>query len=325
MRNSLGKRGCFITELSISVLLSNLIGLFALMGVGFAAVRTRVLPAQASAPMTSLLMKITLPATIFSSMFRPFDPSFLRDALTIFFIGLVFHLGYVGLAWALARIFRVPQARRGMWTMCCAFCNNGFMGFPVAYALFGEEGLALAAILGIAFNLLIYTIGAKLVAMDRPADVDAPPLSWGKVLCTPVNLSILLGLAAYCLQLSLPVALTTPIQHLANITTPLSMMVTGMNLAGSRLSDVVRDRDALTASGVRLLLIPLLTWVLLHPVPISNPLVMGVALVIMSMPSPAVSVVMAEEYGGCVELGARTVCLSSLFCIVTIPLMALLL
>ena len=59
------------------------------MGVGFAAVRTRVLPAQASAPMTSLLMKITLPATIFSSMFRPFDPSFLRDALTIFFIGLV--------------------------------------------------------------------------------------------------------------------------------------------------------------------------------------------------------------------------------------------
>ena len=123
--------------MSVTVLLSSLVGLFLLIGVGFLAVRTKVLSASASAPLTALLMKITLPATIVLSMLRPFDPSFLRDALVLFAIGFCFHLSYIGISWLLARLFRVPQGRRGMWNTCCAFCNNGFMGYPVAYAIFG--------------------------------------------------------------------------------------------------------------------------------------------------------------------------------------------
>jgi hypothetical protein len=91
------------------------------------------------------------------------------------------------------------------------------------------------------------------------------------------------------------------------------------------VSDVVRDKDAVTASLTRLVVFPLLTWLLVRPVPLSNPLVMCVLLIIMAMPSPAAAVVMGEQYHGCVELGARTVFLSSLLCIVTTPLIAMLL
>ena len=52
-------------------------GLFLLIAVGFAAVRLNIVPASVSKPMSSLLMKITLPATVFISMIRPFDSSFL--------------------------------------------------------------------------------------------------------------------------------------------------------------------------------------------------------------------------------------------------------
>jgi len=309
----------------MTVLFSNLVGLFALIGVGFAAARTGVIPAAASGAMTSLLMKITLPATIFSSMVRPFEISFLRDAVVMFTLGLVFHLGYAGLAWVLARPFQVSEGRRGMWMECCTFCNNGFMGFPVAYALFGEEGLALAVMLGVAFNLLVYTLGAKQITLDQPQGNGMTRISWGKVIFSVINLTIVAGLLVYCLQIPVPSMIMTPIQHLSNITTPLSMMVTGMSLAGNRVSEVVRDRDAVTASLVRLLLFPVLTWLILRLLPISNPLVVGVTLIVMSMPSPAVSVVMGEQYGGCTVLGARTVFLSSLLCIVTIPMISLLL
>ena len=96
-------------------------------------------------------------------------------------------------------------------------------------------------------------------------------------------------------------------------------------MSESRIRDMVCDRDAITATATRLLILPLLTGAVLALLPISNPLVVGVALVIMAMPSAAASVVMGEQYGGCTQLGARAVCLSSLLCVVTIPLIGLLL
>lgn len=312
-------------DLSLSVLFSNLVGLFLLIGAGFFAVRSGLMPVACSGNLTTLVMKITMPATIFFSMIRPFDPSFVWDALAIIGLGVVLFLLYTASTWLLVHGFRVPQGRRGMWMTCTTFCNNGFMGYPVAYALFGEEGLALAVMLGIPFNLLMYSLGAKLVTLDQAEDSRAPKLSLKSAVFSVVNLSILLGLVFYCFQLPVPTALMTPIQHLSNMTTPLSMFVTGMNLAKGRLTDAVLDRDAVTASLVRLLILPVLSWFVLRPLPIANPLVLCVLLIVMAMPSPAVSVVLGEQYDGCVELGARTVFLSSLLCIVTIPMIALLL
>ena len=125
--------------IDLSVLFSNLVGLFLLIGVGFFAVRARLLPAESSKPMSTLLMKVTVPATIIHSMLRPFDPGFLRLGISIFLVGAVAFPLFSLLSLGLSRLLRVPQDRRGMWCCCATFCNNGFMGFPVALAVLGEE------------------------------------------------------------------------------------------------------------------------------------------------------------------------------------------
>ena len=131
--------------------------------------------------------------------------------LLMFGLGFLFHISYVILSQPLSRLFRVPKGRRGMGALCCSFCNNGFMGYPVAYALFGEEGMALAVMLGVPFNLLLYSLGAKLAASDGEAEKEAATVSWGKVLFSAVNLAIVLGLTFYCLQVSVPEAVLTPV------------------------------------------------------------------------------------------------------------------
>lgn len=98
-----------------------------------------------------------------------------------------------------------------------------------------------------------------------------------------------------------------------------------MNLVGQRVSAILRDRDVLSASLLRLLVLPVLTWALLELLPISNPLVVGVIVVIMAMPCAAVTSILAESYGGNTEFPFKSVFLSSLFCLVTIPLISLLL
>jgi len=310
--------------MDLGVLLSNLIGLFLLIGVGFLTVRLGVLPAGASKPLSALLMKVTVPATVLCSLLRPFDPAFLTLGVQILLAGAVLFPLFAGLSLGLSRLLRVPEGRRGMWCCCATFCNNGFMGFPVALALLGEKGLALTVLLSIPFNLLIYSIGIKMVCADRPRGGTAPPVSWGKVLLSPVNLAMAAGLALYFAQIQLPQALTGPLNYLSDATTPLSMIVTGMNLCQGKAGDVLRDRDAYTASAARLLLFPLTAWALMRLAG-TEALVLSAALLNMSMPSPAMTTLLGEEYGGCTQLAARTVFLSSLLCIATIPMVMLLL
>ena len=143
------------------------------------------------------------------------------------------------------------------------------MGFPVVYALFGDEGLILAVLINIPFNFLLYTRG-RLDGMQGR--------TWGKGEIFPAlrahlppECGDLLGLIFYFGQLSLPEAVFTPIQHLSNVTTPLSMLVTGMNLAQGKVSDVIRDRDAVTSSLSRLLIFPVISWAVMRLVPGLDP------------------------------------------------------
>ena len=202
--------------MDLSVLFSNLVGLFLLIGVGFFAVRARLLPAESSKPMSTLLMKVTVPATIVHSMLRPFDPGFLRLGISIFLVGAVAFPLFSLLSLGLSRLLRVPQDRRGMWCCCATFCNNGFMGFPVALALFGEEGLTLTVILSIPFNLLMYSVGAKMVCMDLPRDGSARPISWSRAVFSVINLSMAVGLLLYFTQLPLPQAILGPLGYLSD-------------------------------------------------------------------------------------------------------------
>lgn len=311
--------------LNLGDVFSNLAGLFLLIAVGYAVAKLQILPASSTKLLSNLLMQITLPATVLVSLVRPFDAAFIRDGILIVALGAVLFAIY-GLLSALAvRLFHVSRGHRGVWIFSSMFSNNGFMGFPIALALFQEEGLALAVFLGIPFNLLAYTLGPKLMCMDHGADDATPPPSWRSILFTSVNCATVLGLVLYAAQISIPSILSAPLTHLSNITTPLSMLVTGMNLTESRAGDLLRDRDAFSVSFMRLLFFPLLTWGILRVLPISNPLVVGVTLIIMAMPAPAISAILAESYHADKEFAARTVFLSSLLCLISIPLISLLL
>lgn len=309
----------------IVVLFSNLVGLFLLIAVGFAAVRLKIVPAQMSKPLSALLMNITLPATVFISMIQPYDPGFLGLGLAAIVFSAVFFSLFSALSLPLSRLCRVPDGRRGMWCCCATYSNTGFMGFPVAYALFGADGLMLAVFFNIPFNFLLYTIGVRMVCMDAPKGDAKGSFSLRTALMTPLNAAIVLSLIFYFGQLPVPDALFTPLQHLSNVTTPLSMMVTGMNLAQGKVSDVIRDRDAITSSLTRLLVFPVICWVGMRLFPQMDALVVGVTLVMLAMPSPAAAPIIGEQFNGCVQLGARVVFLSSLLCIATLPLVSLLL
>ena len=161
------------------------------------------------------------------------------------------------------------------------------------------------------------------VASDAGVKADRPSLK--KILFTGVNAATLLSLLFYFGQIPLPKVAVMPLTYLSNITTPLSMFITGMALGLSKGSALLSDRDAWTATAMRLLVCPLLAKLVLTPFPFPNPLILPIVVVTMAMPTPGVTTVLAEAYHGNMDMAAKVSFISNLFALVTIPLICLLL
>ena len=335
-------------HLDFMVVFSNLLGLFLLIGAGFLAARLRILPKEASPYFSTLLLKITLPCTIFISLAtKEYDPAFIKDSLLTLGIGLIAFPAMQLLGSAGARLLRVPEGKRGIWAYGCAYPNTGFMGFPICLALFGAEGLALAVIYNITFNIYVYSIGAMAIAGDGAGDAagaadDAAGAvsasgsagrkgsragrpSLKKVLFTGINFSVLLSLIFYFGRIPVPGPAVIPMTHLSNITTPLSMLITGIAIGQNRGAELFSDRDAWTASAARLLVCPLLIFAVLSHLPIQNRMIVSVISVIMGMPVPGVTTVLAETYHGNLSMAAKLSLLTNLLSMLTIPLICMLL
>ena len=331
-------------HLDFMVVFSNLLGLFLLIGAGFLAARLRILPKEASPYFSALLIKITLPCTIFISLAtKEYDPSFIKDSLLTLGIGLAAFPAMRLLGSAGARLLRVPEGKRGIWAYGCAYPNTGFMGFPICLALFGAEGLALAVIYNITFNIYVYSIGAMAIAGDAAhaagdaaGAVSASGSAGGqgsragrpslkKVLFSGINFSVLLSLIFYFGRIPVPGPVAIPLTHLSNITTPLSMLITGIAIGQNRGAELFSDRDAWSASAARLLVCPLLLFAVLSHLPIQNRMIVSVVSVIMGMPVPGVTTVLAETYHGNLSMAAKLSLLTNLLSMLTIPLICMLL
>lgn len=305
----------------MSVLISNLVGLFALMGVGVLVVRLKVVPLSVSGSLSSLLVTVLSPAMIFRSMLQPFSADFLRDSAVIFAVGFGLYLLSMGAALLLAGAFRVPLERKGLWALCVAFPNNGYMGYPIIQALLGDNALALAAIMGIPCNALLYTLGVRMLVLGRKREDGTGGASLRKILLTPANAATAVGLAVFLLRIPVPDVVYTPINYLAGMATPMSMLIIGMGLTRCSFARAVRDRAALTAALAKLVLLPLLVYLALRVIPFGNALFAPVILATVSMPTAAIICALTEKYGADMELAAELSFLTGVGCIVTVPLL----
>lgn len=316
--------GVYIMNLDFFMVVSNLISLFILIAVGYVAARSGLLTHNASASFSSLLMKVTLPCTIFISLVqKEYDPAFLKDSIIIIIAGLIVFPAMLYISRYLAVILGVDKRYRGVWAFSCAFTNSGFMGFPIALALFGPEGLALSVMLNIAFNMTIFTLGAIEISRDNP-NHNAEKLDVKSIVFSNVNIAIVLSLIFYFGRIELPAAIASPVSYLSGITTPLSMIIIGMALARERGIELFTNKDAWTSTFIRLIAYPVVLCLILRVIPLgSNPLVGAVLFIVAAMPGASITGALCEMYHSDIDFVAKVMFLHNLLCIFTIPLVCM--
>ena len=273
--------------------------LYCLILAGFAGVKSGVIKPEAKKAFSNLLLYLAVPAMVIHSYISKADRSVLARLPQTFAFSVLAMLA--GLAITMLCTCRIKGKERPILRFACIFSNAAYMGFPLIEALFGAEGLIYASVYVTVFNILLWTVGFGMITGTvKPKEVV-------RTVCTnPVLIAVVIGLVIYLCQIPVPEVIEQPLALIGNMNTPLSMIITGMMIAGSNLAQMLCDRRILSVVGIRMLLIPAVCFALFFACGFSG-MAAGVVLLLEACPSAAITSVFAVQYSYDEEFAAGSV------------------
>lgn len=219
----------------------------------------------------------------------------------------------------IARLFfhHTTPAQGKVLQFAVVFSNCSFMCIPLLYAILGTDGVVFGSVYIAIFNMIMWTYGVVLMTGQK-SDINLR-----KALINPGTVSIMIALPLFLLQIRLPELVLTAVQHLANLNTPVAMMIIGAQMASISLLSVFRKKSVYLASVLRLIVVPLIMLGILSLFNLDRVLLLACLIPAMA-PTAAATALFATRYDQDNLLATKIITLSTLFSIITMPLMILL-
>ena len=294
------------------VLAEMLVILFAI-AAGYAANHLGYLGGETDQKLSKLILNSTMPAMIVAAVITGEELPEISVILSILEVGVVFYVLEFAFVLTVPKLLPGTAGQKGVYRYTLAFPNVGFIGYPVAVALYGDGALFYAAILALPFNLLSYSLGPLMLA-------GAGRFRWRQLL-SPCIVASVLGLVLALTRLRPPAMVGEMLDFVGSITVPLSLLVVGSLLAHMSPGKVLRSPKLWVLSVLRLLVMPALLCLVLRGMHIEA-MVLGIAVSQMGMPVAVNGTLLSMEYGGDTEAMAQVTFLTTLGAIVTIPVLA---
>lgn len=302
--------------MDITILATKMIELFLMMFLGYIIFKLKVIDDHFVKKFSRLILDVTMPAMILSSVLNLTERQALGDVLTAFAVSSILFfilLPVIGLM--LAKLFRVKKNQVGLYTYMNTYSNVGFMGFPVIAAIAGAVGTFYTAIFNLIFNLSIFSLGVWLMNKDQNNKSKFDP----KLLCTPGIIVAALSIVVYFLNIKPPAMICDTVEAVGSITSPSAMLIIGCTLAKMDVKSIFGDWRLYPWAIIKQLIIPLLLWIPFTLV-IKNELLLIITYILSAMPVANSAVLFANTYGGDHELAARAIFISTLISLITVPL-----
>lgn len=282
--------------------------LFILIAVGFLLGKTRLMTIEGAKTMSNIVLFAVTPCVIVEAFQREYKSSdFKRLMLGFLISSLIFLLSIV----LIEIIYRKKRSDRiTVIKFAIVFSNAGFMGLPLQRAILGDDGVFFGAAYVAMFNIVMWTYGYFIMSGKRESR------SMIRGIINPGVLGTAVALALYVLNIRLPDIILSPVSFMADLNTPVPMLIVGFYLASCDFGAVFGDRDIYTTLLLRLIVFPSLAMLIMYLAGVRESLF--IAMVIScSTPTPVATTLMATRYNKDTAFASSMVSASSLVSIVT--------
>ena len=287
--------------------------MFILMTIGFACAKSKMLSVQFGAELSRFLLTVVVTCLQIVAYQTAFDNERLQGTLLTVALSFL----SLGLSLVLVRLFlnkkKDPEKYR-VESAASVYPNSAFMGYPLLSALLGPEGLFYGPAYTIGLTVLLWTDGIIRLTGDRKS------VSLKRMLLNPGIISTVLGLLFYVLQIRLPEIILTPMQYIADLNTPLAMILVGTYFAHANVAKLVASPATYRVALLKLIVFPLIIIVVMRLLSIPDP-VFSVVLISMACPAGTTISMFCSAYGLHPEYASELIVFTTALSIITIPLM----
>jgi predicted permease len=286
--------------------------LFIIMFIGVIAKKKNIINETTEKSISTLLTKIGMPAMVLTSSSIAYSKEILPNMLHILLITIASYTAIIAFGYLNSSLFKFEKNTSNVYISLILFANVGFMGYPVARALYGEIGVFYTSIANLVFSTMVWTYGILLYNSKGKLNF--------KSLINIGTISSLLGILLFLLQISIPGPLLSALDLTGRMTTPLSMLLIGAMIANVNIKELFSDWKIYWTSFIKLIAIPVATVFILKLLNF-NEIVISICTIMAAMPAAATNAIFAKEFDVNPTFASIGVFITTLLCIVTLPLM----
>ncbi len=299
--------------------LVNVLVMLAYMSMAYGLVKWKKAASAHAKSLSALLLYVCGPCLIISSFqnmeysMENFGKAMTFMAAAIAVMILFFLIVFV--------VFRkkFSDARYRILNMGSMMGNVGFFGLPIITALFPGESVVgcYSTMYMTGMNFLVFTIGVFLITGERKY------ISLKSLIFNPTTLSVLVAIPLYLLKFHFPETIGNTISLLGKMSTPVCMFILGMRLASMKLKEVFAQPFSYAVCALKLIGFPLFAYLCVFFLPFFDHTFKVSLFALSAAPTAAVVLSLAELHEMEQKLTANVVLMTTLFSLITMPLMML--
>lgn len=300
----------------ISILLAKKIAeFFIFIILGFLIVRCNILKSTDSEVVTKLCIYLMTPAIIINAFQIDATGNVIKGLLLAVFNAVIIHIVCIIIAQLYGRLTNATEVERAS----IIYSNGGNLIVPIVGSVLGDEWVVYSAAFVAVFNIFVWSHGRGMFAKE-----DGIP--WKKILLNVNIISIGVGLFMLVFGFKFTGLASSVIASLADMVGPVSMIIVGMVLGGMKVQNIFSNNRIWGVICMRLIICPLVILLIMSLLPVESfvsggDTVMLVSFLAACAPCAATINQFAILYSKNAEYASAINILSTLLCILTMPIM----
>lgn len=304
--------------------------------LGFIFRRKNIIAKEGKSVVTTLVWKLSVPCFAFNAFMQDFDTSSFVASIKEFSFAFIFYIILIFLGTLI--FYRQEKNTKILSGLFMAIGQTTLFSMPILQSVYDgrvgqEQVLLYISVISIVFRIFVYIVGFTLISGEKITFSNLGS-SLKKIFLTPIMIGMFAGIAVFLLQTklpflridrSLPVAYVT-VKSLARLLSPLAMFLIGLSLGESKFSDCFKDINAWIVAFLRNFVAPVVVLclcILLHKAGIIQFTEYSLISLVIAFSAP-ISItlsVMCMQFNHDEVYASRACLISTLFTIVSMPLM----
>ncbi len=299
-------------------ILNVVVPVFMIIGLGYFAVRFRLYPSEGVRGLVSFVNNFATPCLLFQAMLTSdFGSTFNFYIIIPYYVGSI--IVFITGALIASRFFKYRPGESVSAGFAAMFTNTVLVGIPVLQRAYGDAAMPVVFSI-IAFHApMLITLAMLVMELVRR---DGAPLHQAlgvaaiRIVQNPLLWGVLLGVICNVLDVDLPEAGDGFLSLMAAAVLPVALFGLGGALNEYKLAD--NWAQALAMSLLKLVLHPLIVWIILVPVLHIDHDLARYAVLLSAMPAGINVYVFASYYNRAVNVATNSVLISTVLSVVTI-------